>query len=673
VVKTWATFRELPITAVQPEGWLRRYLEKQRDGLTGHLEASGFPFNTRGWLARTIRTSAGTGWWPYEQIAYWLDGMVRAGLLLRDEFLVKKARRQLDHVLAHPDADGYLGPPFMKDPTEQNRWPHAVLFRALMALHSATGDARIVRAVKRHYLADFAAHGKDRNVCNVEPMLWAYAQTGDRRLLDRALAAYREFNRLSPEHDAALETLLSPKRPTEHGVTYNEIAKLGAVLYIYTGKERYLDATVAAYRKLDEHCMLIDGVCSSSEALRGKDPLDSHETCDIADYTWGVGNLLLATGRAEYADKIERACFNAAPGAITNDFRALQYFSCPNQVIADRASNHNLFYRGAEWMSYRPCPGTACCPGEVNRIMPNYAARMWLRDGRGGLVAALYGPSRITAVVGRAEQEVTVVEETGYPFAEHVEFQVRTARPVAFPFSVRIPRWCRTPRLLLNGRPVRAKLTPGTFVTLRRTFRHNDRVTLELPMVLKLSRWPRGGLGIERGPLVYALRIEEDWRVDRRDRNSTKDFPAWNLYPASRWNYALAVDERTLARDVQIVRKPLVADPWSIEAAPIELRVPARRVAGWRIQKRKSLLREICIETYFPKVTVKGRFSLTPQLADAATLGRRLGRTLETVTLVPYGCTHLRIAIFPHCKSRRSSAHGRIKSSRSHRLKRNTT
>ena len=31
------------------------------------------------------------------------------------------------------------------------------------------------------------------------------------------------------------------------------------------------------------HHLLVDGVCSSTEDLRGKDPLDSHETCDIAD------------------------------------------------------------------------------------------------------------------------------------------------------------------------------------------------------------------------------------------------------------------------------------------------------------------------------------------------------------------------------------------------------
>ncbi|GAG36505.1 unnamed protein product, partial [marine sediment metagenome] len=42
-------FQPLPITALVPAGWLRRYLRKQAHGLTGHLQVAGFPFNTTGW------------------------------------------------------------------------------------------------------------------------------------------------------------------------------------------------------------------------------------------------------------------------------------------------------------------------------------------------------------------------------------------------------------------------------------------------------------------------------------------------------------------------------------------------------------------------------------------------------------------------------------------------
>ena len=660
MVKTYSKYYELPITAIQPRGWLRAYLETQRDGLTGHLEAAGFPFDQGGWGNHAITHQSGATWWPYEQTGYWLDGMLRCGVLLNDAFLIEKARQPIEYTLEHADKDGYLGPAFMKKPVPGerwavNRWPHTIFFRALMAYHTFTGEDRVVQAVARHYLSGTSPHSKGRDVTNIETMLWAYDRTGDPRLLDLAVRAFTDYNQGSPEPDTSLAELLSDKRATIHGVTYNEIGKLGAVLYRYSGRQEYLDATLNAYRKIDLDQMLVDGVNSSTEALRGKDPLDSHETCDIADYTWGVGYLLLATGTGDYADKIERACFNAAPGAVRSDFKALQYFSCPNQVVATRTSNHNKYFRGKSWMSYRPNPGTECCPGEVNRIMPNFVSRMWLSDGQDGLVAALYAPSQVTARVGAAGQEVTIIEDTHYPFSEHIEFRIQTQKPVEFSFTLRVPGWCKQAELRLNGQPVQAHLAAGRFFTLERRFMDGDRVSLLLPMPIRMQHWPRAGVSLERGPLAYALRIDEDWRVDKEDPRSTPDFPAWDLYPASTWNYALAVDPENLEKDVKVVQGTFSDHPWSIATAPLTLQVPARRVIGWRLLKRSST-----ITSHGRRNTrLKGDFIFTPQLPHPDGLAKRLGERIETITLVPYGCSKLRITIFPNALSPLSSGEGR--------------
>lgn len=656
-VKTYAKFRETPLRGIQPEGWLRVYLETQRNGLTGHLEVGQWPFDTDGWAGPgpiEVTKYGGQSWIPYESTAYITDAMVRCGHLLNDSFLVQKAMNQIDYVLEHPDSDGYLGPQVLKENRWWYRWPHAVFFRAMAAHHSATGDPRVLPALTKHYLAETSPHTGRRDMCNIEAMLWTYARTGDRRLLELAVKAFENYDPIFHSNSTTLEGMLSDDRIDEHGVTINEICKLSAILYSYTGEKKLLDAPVNAYRKLARDQVLIDGVCSGCESLQGNDPLDSHETCDAPDYTWALGYLLMASGEAEYADKIERACFNGGPGGVKSDFKSFQYNSCPNQVILDRTSNHNPFMRGNDTMRYGPNPSTECCTGNVNRLMPNYATRMWMEDGRGGLVAALYGPSRITARVGPAKQEVTVVEETGYPFAETIEFQVRTAQPVRFPLSLRIPGWCREATIKLNGQRLRRDLKAGTFVKLDRVFHPNDRVTLELPMELKLSRWAHGGIGVERGPLVYSLRIEEDWRLDPLDERTTKDFPAWVVYAASAWNYALAVDEENLAQVTEIVHRPLKSNPWSAETAPIELRLPARRVRGWKIEKHKVIDGEWVNEEVLAlsqRMTGDGRlrgdFAFTPQLPDTETLGGRLGKRLETVTLIPYGCTTLRISIFP--------------------------
>ena len=142
-----------------------------------------------------------------------------------------------------------------------------------------------------------------------------------------------------------------------HGVTYCEEMKLPMLLYAYTGEQKYLDAAVRADEKLLRHHLLPDGVPSSNEHLDGNDPLTSHETCDITDYTWSLGYYLMTTGDAVYADAIEKAVFNAGPGAVTKDFKALQYFSSVNQC-------HQRRMRMPSSGHLRPLPLTGC-PGSM--------------------------------------------------------------------------------------------------------------------------------------------------------------------------------------------------------------------------------------------------------------------------------------------------------------------
>jgi len=642
-VPRYSRLQELPLSAFKPEGWLRQFLVNQRNGLTGHLEAAHHPFDKSFWFGEDyLSTDTDHSWVPYEQTAYWVDGMVRCGGFLGDSFLTSMARKRLEYVLSHPDADGYLGPKFLKGPGQMpNRWPHVVFFRALIAEHSFTGDARIPQAIARHYLSNTDPHNQSRNVCNVEIMLWAYGQTGDRRLLDMAVKAYSEFQQRDEGDDTTLANMASDRVMTSHGVSFNEQAKQAAILYIHTGDRKYLDPVVNAYRKVVRDQMLVDGIHSCTEGLRGKDPLDSHETCDIADFIWSVGYLLMATGKADYGDKLERAAFNAAPGAVKPDFKALQYFSCSNQVVCDRHSNHNEFFRGSAWMSYRPNPGTQCCAGDVNRMMPNYVSRMWMNDGRGGLVAALYGPSRVKVQVGPSRTLVSIQEETDYPFRDTISFRIGCAKPTRFPFTLRIPGWTRNARISLNGRLLRIRAKPGTFSTVDRTFRNGDRLTLVLPMHFKLTEWPKGGVALERGPLAYSLRIEEDWRRDKDDRRSTSDFPAWNLYPASDWNYALALSASDLDSRIKIIQRPMTANPWSIKTAPVELRVPARKLNGWAVEDHTR------IDPDAPPGTVPEPVLFTPQLPDPMLLRDMFSERTETVTLVPYGCAKLRVTVFP--------------------------
>lgn len=667
---TYAEFSEVPLSSIQPQGWLKAYLETQRDGLTGHLDRTGgFPFNTYGWNGPGVSDVPHN---PYdeEQTGYWIDGMIRCGYLLRDKFLIDKATAHTNYVLDHPDRDGYLGPLALKS---KSRWPHVVFFRALFAQSSATGNKTISTAVRRHFLSSPYPYEKGREVCAIEAVLWAYGQEQDKSLLETAQQLYKKFESSFEVNGVSPQMYCDGKPSAAHGVSYNEMGKLGALLYMHTGDASYLNVSVEAYKKLDTYHMLVDGVHSASEETREVTPLESHETCDIADYTWSLGYLLMATGAAEYADKIERACFNAAPGAVNEDFTALQYFSCPNQVIAAHNTNHNVYFRGDRTMAYATAHIAACCSGNVNRIFPNYASRLWMKDKENGLVAALYGPSQVTSVVGSQHQEVTIVETTRYPFSDRISFQMQMTKDTEFPFSVRIPAWCAQPKIFINDLPFDQELKPSSYVRIKRTFRDGDTIVVILPQEVRATTWPFDGIAVERGPLVYSLKIEEEWESSASMGESVlratgvynlhSRYPgllAHNVYPKGPWNYALDIDVADASRKIQITEHGWAEDrPWSAQQPPVVLMAPAKRVLGWDLDRRTEIELEggiddpgtvsIGYDAKYddPRLKRTGDFTFTPQLPSADNGLIKLADETEMVALVPYGCAKLRLTIFP--------------------------
>ena len=656
-VPYYGKFQSIPVNAITPKGWVKQYLINQKNGLTGHLENAGYPFNMVGWAADSItRNRSVEKWWPYEQNAYWVDGMMRCGLLLNDTFLLNKARKSTSYVMEHPDSTGFLGPKFTKPNLERDRWIYAILFRAMLAEYEVTRNPAILADIKKHYLGDRFPHTGIRESVNAEVVLWAYAQSKDTALLNFAKDIYHNSNELNKD---AVESDIGFLKDTvatgEHGVTYLEKSKLGAVLFLYTGDSTYLRPSIAAFKKLDTYHMLVSGVNVSTEHIEPVTTQESVESCDISDYSWNVAYLLKATGNVAYADKIERITFNAAPGSVTKDFKALQYFSAPNRVIAARGS---YISGGGDQMRYAPNPGTECCPGNVNRMIPNFAINSWMTDGKGGIAATLYAPSSVTFPVGENNTEVTIDEETNYPFTDSINFTFHLKTTTSFNFYIGIPKWCSNPTVLMNGEQLKNSFTSGPYTPLRQAYQEGNKVTVILPSRFKVTAQVENGISVERGPLLHALKIAEDWQIDMLDHRSKPDYPAYQLFAKSLWNYALCLNSDNVQQAIKVVNKTYTDNPWSIENAPIELQVTARLVDGWTmVHKTEMKFENWAVERdangkvkrwYIKDVgTMKGSWDFSPLLPDAALLKNSLNNKIDTITLVPYGCSKLRVTVFP--------------------------
>jgi len=664
--KSYAVFASLPPGIIKPEGWIKTYLEKQAAQLGYYLPKVSEPFTGAYWAGEeeiSKKLNSDQYWWPWEQKGYWIDGALRCALLLGDKQLLREAVDPVNFTLTNPQANGYMGPIRLMDPKPENcRWPHTIFFRAMAAYAESTDDKAIAEAMRKHYLSDSASYGgADRNVTNIETMLWCYGQTGDKRLLSLAESAWAGFLKVAGQGDPGdlkPERVLSDKPIVSHGVTYAEKSKLPAILYIYTGKLEYLQFAVAAQKRIFNRYMLVDGIPSTSETYESITSRDVHETCDIADHTWSWGFLLMATGDGIWADRIERACFNAGLGAIKKDWKGVQYLSCPNQVLLTLTSSH-IPNSGPCTMAYQPNPATwvACCAGNAHRIFPNYAIRMWMKNTDGGLTATLFGPCSVKTTVGKNNQVVEIAEVTNYPFNEQIDFVIHTDKPVSFPFSIRIPNWCGSPRILLNNKQILIPPLNKGFAVLNQKFKSGDKITLVLPMKTKLSHWPGNGIALEHGPLVYSLPVKEIWTSVVEEPNyCTAEFPRWEANPSSPWNYALAVDESSIISKVTFQQKPMTIDPWV--DPPVTLTVPLQRIDGLDLVSdpnnpaRKftpplpDLINGILSDKSKPDTGFYSRDFFPKRFPQKSV---KTSNTIEMVSLVPYGSTHLRITIFPDC------------------------
>lgn len=607
----WRVMSETQTGEVRAAGWMQSFLTTQRDGLTGHIEVAGKPFDQVGWGEENSRDSK--VWSYFEQTGYWADGALRLSYLIDDPALRAKVRSWIDYQISNPASDGYIGPDI------ENLWPHVVFFRAIMAEYSATKDPKIIEALSRHYkeaerckvLYSGTEQGfSARNVFNVEILCWLYQLTGDGFFLRKAEDTYSEFTRKGG--NLTLPTYASDNVPSGHSISSIEALKVPVILYLSTGRREYLDPAIKQLEKILAYHTLADGVPSGNEPHDGNSSKATHETCAVSDFQWTLGYFLEATGDVRWADQMERICFNGAMGVVSKDFKSHQYYGSTNVVVADDKASPAIFTGGTDRLSYRIGHVPACCTGNISRMVPVFCSRQWMRKGE-DIVAALYAPSTLNVKVGG--KDVSIDESTSYPFGETISFTVHTRKATEFGLHLRIPRWCTGASIEVNGTPSGLACPAGEFVCLRRQFKDGDRVTLNLPMEVRFVQRPYQGLSVERGPLLFCLPIKEKVTVKERRSIDGIEFTSSLLKPASKWNYAISADQKVSVKD-----SGDCSDPWNIASTPVKIRIKATEALNWQLY----------------------RYIYTPEMPSSITPGGT-----QELELVPFGATRLRISVFP--------------------------
>jgi len=604
---------KLPIGSVQPGGYLRHQLELMAAGFTGHLsEISGFcKFEGNAWVSRD--GSGKSGW---EEAPYWLRGYWDLGYILKDERILKEADRWMDAVLASQRPDGYFGS--QSNLTGErvkgfgpDLWPNMVMLYPLRSKLEATGDRRILdfmlkycrwqAAIPREKFLPFSWQHM-RGGDNLDTIYWLYNQTGEKFLLDLA--------RVNHESTANWTTGV----PSLHNVNIAECFREPAEYYQQAKGARFLEGTESAYKQVrDMYGQVPGGMYGGDENSRPgfTGPRQATETCGFVEMMGSDEILLAITGNAVWADRAEEIAFNSLPASMTADLKALHYLTAPNQIQLDRENKSPMIQNHGDMFSYNPYQ-YRCCQHNVAFGWPYFAEHLWMAAAHNGLAAVFYAPSEVRAKVGNGS-EVKITEKTDYPFDEAIGFTVSTARPVRFPLSLRIPGWCDAPKITVNGTAVAAQ---KGWTIVDRTWKEGDRIQLQLPMRITLTRWTknRDTVSVNRGPLTYSLKIGERWQR----QGGTDQWPGWEVYPTTPWNYGL------IPSSVQMAQRTssLAAQPFAADSAPITLRAKGKRIPEWK-QESNGMVGEV------PDGPV------------------RSGQPVEDLILIPMGCARLRISSFP--------------------------
>lgn len=632
----------LPLTAIKPQGWLRQQLQIQASGLTGHLDEFWPDVGPNsGWLG-------GTGE-PWERGPYYLDGLLPLAYLLDDAQLIAKAKKWVDWTLDHQQPNGAIGPVAPANANEKTRanyddwWPKMVMLKVLTQYHEASGDARVMPVLRRyfkHHLEESAKRplrdwGRQRWADQLLSVLWLYNRTGDEKLFELAkvlgqqgrdwktfFTSFEFTNKVDSEQfKKYAQGGLSDFALGLHGVNNAMALKTNVVWSQVSKDEADRKALYQMLGVLDKYHGQPNGMFSSDEHYAGRDPAQGVELCAVVEAMFSLEHAVAILGDPLLGDRLEKIAYNAQPATISGDMWSHQYDQQPNQVLCS-LEQRQWTSNGPESNLFGMDVNFGCCTANMHQGWPKFAASVWMATADDGLAAVAYAPNEVRTTVKNngGSVPVSIVTATEYPFRDEIDLTINPDRPTEFPLQLRIPAWADKASLNVNGQIV-GSVKAGTFHTIKRQWRKGDRVVLKLPMEIRTSRWQNNAVIIERGPLVYSLKIGEDWRkVTGKMKNPALPPAAdWEVHPTTGWNYGLALDPQKPA--VQVVEKAVGNTPFSAEGAPVEIKVKGRRLPEWKLVNGSA-----------------GPLPASPAKSAAPE---------ETLTLIPYGSGKLRITVFP--------------------------
>jgi hypothetical protein len=617
-----------------------------REGTTGHLDEVHKKIATdNGWLG-----GKGDGW---EETPYWLDGAVPLAYLLDDAGMKEKVLKYINWTLDHQRKSGYFGPVTKweretgKEVTAdqcvngEDWWPKMIMLKVLQQYYLSTKDSRVLPFITKYFryqlntlnqcpLNKWTEWAEARGVDNMLIAQWVYSKTKD-PAIPKLVALLQKQSFKWADWIGGRDWVINAAAYQDekdwmrrHGVNVGMGIKDPVVQYQRTGDKKFLEIMKRGFNDIMTLHGLPMGVFSADEDLHGNLPTQGTELCAVTESMFSLEEATAISGDPFYMDALERIAFNALPAQTTDDYNNKQYFQIANQVQIsrgvfdfslpfDRQMNNVLGMKS----------GYTCCLANMHQGWTKFASHLWFKKGN-GLSALAYSPNSITTTVGATGKLVTIDEDTQYPFESDIRFTITTTGAVAFPLELRIPAWAKNATVSINGKLYNT-YNRGQIISINRTWKSGDMVTLSLPMELKATEWGRNSRAVERGPLVYALKVKEKWEKGTEERQGEY----FSVFPDSDWNYGLldsTLNNMNQHFEVKKISEVGTDFVWNLQHAPIEITAKGKQIPDW---------------------TVVNGVAVQPVTDRTGIYKGKVDKEVQRITLVPYGCTKVRIVAFP--------------------------
>ena len=473
-----------------------------------------------------------------------LEGMAYSLQNWPDPVLEAKCDEWIDKFAAAQQEDGYLNTYYTLT-TEEPRWTNmdrhemycaGHMIEAGVAYYKVTGKRKLLDVCIRmveHMMGIFGPEKRHWVPGHEEielALVKLYEVTGEKKYLDFAgwlldqrghgYGSYgdaREWPAVYYQDEVPVREL---SRITGHAVRSMYLYCGMADVAAYTGDTGLTGALDRLWDHVVMKNMYITGGIGQSARNEGITEdydlpnLSAYcETCasvGMVLWNWRMNQM---TGDAKYADVMERSMYNGALAGVNLSGNKFFYVN-PLESLG----NH---HRQA-WY------GCACCPSQICRFLPSIGNYIY-GVSEDALYVNLYMGN--TATVKLRGKDVTVSQETQYPWTGAVNLKLGLKGKVKGRIYLRVPSWCKLYVLSVNGKAVEPPVEKG-YAVLSGTWKDGDEIDLEMNMPVEVVEAdPRvkedvGKRAIQRGPLVYC--IEE---VD-----NPRDFDSITVKADAPWN-----------------------------------------------------------------------------------------------------------------------------------------